>query len=56
LAIDAALSGSRNDLLMAILAHPLIHSVKAAEACMDELLSLQKEWLPQFYSNGSINP
>lgn len=48
LAIDAALSGSRNDLLKAILAHPLIHSVEAAEKAMDELLQLQADWLPQF--------
>ena len=48
LAVDAALSGSRNDLLKAILAHPLIHSVDAAEKAMDELLALQAEWLPQF--------
>jgi 6-phospho-beta-glucosidase len=48
LAVTAALSGSREDLLRAILAHPLVHSVDAAEGCMDELLSLQAEWLPQF--------
>jgi 6-phospho-beta-glucosidase len=48
LAIDAALSGSRNDLLKAILAHPLVHSVDAAEKAMDELLALQADWLPQF--------
>jgi len=48
LAVDAALSGSRNDLLRAILAHPLVHSVDAAEKAMDELLTLQAEWLPQF--------
>jgi 6-phospho-beta-glucosidase len=48
LAIDAALSGRRADLLRAILAHPLIHSLDAAEACMDELLQLQAQWLPQF--------
>jgi 6-phospho-beta-glucosidase len=48
LAIDAALSGDRNDLLKAILAHPLIHSVDAAEKAMDELLALQADWLPQF--------
>jgi 6-phospho-beta-glucosidase len=48
LTIDAALSGSRADLLQAILAHPLIHSVAAAEQAMDELLALQAEWLPQF--------
>jgi 6-phospho-beta-glucosidase len=49
LTIDAALSGSRNELLRAILAHPLIHSVDAAEKAMDELLTLQRDWLPQFY-------
>lgn len=48
LAVTAALSGSRNDLLRAIVAHPLVNSVEAAEACMDELLTLQAEWLPQF--------
>lgn len=49
LAVDAALSGNRNDLLKAIMAHPLIHSLDSAEKCMDELLSLQKQWLPQFF-------
>lgn len=48
LAIDAALSGSRDDLLKAILAHPLINSVDAAEKAMDELVALQADWLPQF--------
>lgn len=48
LAVDAALSGSRRDLLKAIVAHPLVTSVEAAEKTMDELLSLQSEWLPQF--------
>jgi 6-phospho-beta-glucosidase len=48
LAVDAALSGSRADLLRAILAHPVIHSMSAAEQAMDELLALQAEWLPQF--------
>ena len=48
LAIDAALSGSRSDLLRAILAHPLIQSVDAAETAMNELLALQAGWLPQF--------
>lgn len=52
LAVDAAFSGSRNDLLKAILAHPLIHSVDAAEQAMDELLGLQADWLPQFRERG----
>jgi len=48
LAVDAAISGGRNDLLKAIVAHPLVHSVDKAERAMNELLRLQAEWLPQF--------
>jgi 6-phospho-beta-glucosidase len=48
LAVDAAISGDRNDLLKAIVANPLVHSVENAEKAMDELLGLQAEWLPQF--------
>jgi 6-phospho-beta-glucosidase len=48
LAVSAALSGDRNQLLQAIVAHPLINSVAAAEGAMTELLELQTEWLPQF--------
>lgn len=48
LAIDAAMSGDRQALLRAILADPLVHSYKAAEEAMDELLRLQADWLPQF--------
>jgi 6-phospho-beta-glucosidase len=48
LAVKAALAGSREELLQAILAHPLVNSVDAAEACMDELLTRQARWLPQF--------
>jgi 6-phospho-beta-glucosidase len=53
LAVEAALSGSERGLLQAILAHPLIHSVEAAERCMRELLDLQAEWLPQFHAGGA---
>jgi len=49
LSIDAALSGSRADLLKALAAHPLIHSLDGAEQAMDELLALQAAWLPQFH-------
>lgn len=48
LAVSAAMSGNKNDLLKAIIAHPLIQSVDAAEKAMNRLLSLQAEWLPQF--------
>ncbi len=48
LAVTAALSGDREDLLRAIVSHPLINSLDAAERCMDHLLDLQAAWLPQF--------
>jgi 6-phospho-beta-glucosidase len=54
LAVDAALSGRRKDLLQAILADPLIHSRSAAEQAMDELLALQAKWLPQFQNPGNV--
>jgi alpha-galactosidase/6-phospho-beta-glucosidase family protein len=41
-------------LLRAIVAHPLIHSVEAAESCMDELLALQADWLPQFGEGSTV--
>jgi 6-phospho-beta-glucosidase len=53
LAVDAALSGSRETLLHAILAHPLVNSLDRAERCMDELLELQARWLPQFQKEMS---
>ena len=48
LTVDAALSGDREELLRAIVAHPLVNSLDAAERCMDEMLRLEAEWLPQF--------
>jgi 6-phospho-beta-glucosidase len=48
MAVDAALSGDRDQLLRAIVAHPLVSSLPAARAAMDELLSVQAAWLPQF--------
>jgi len=53
LSVDAALSGSRDQLLQAIVAHPLVNSLDRARACMDELLEAQAEWLPQFQKEMS---
>jgi 6-phospho-beta-glucosidase len=49
LTVAAAISGNREDLLKAIVAHPLINSVDAAERCMDDMLERLGPWLPQFY-------
>ncbi len=54
LAVSAALSGDRSDLLRAIVAHPLVHSLDAAERCMDDLLDRQRRWLPQFAGASSM--
>jgi 6-phospho-beta-glucosidase len=48
MAVDAALSGDRDELLRAIVGHPLVTSLHGARAAMDELLSVQAQWLPQF--------
>ncbi len=53
LAVSAAVSGSRDELLRAIMAHPLVHSLDAAERCMDDLLERQAPFLPQFHGEGA---
>lgn len=52
LTVGAALAGDRAMLLQAIVAHPLINSIDTAARCMDELLAVQAEWLPQFHRAG----
>jgi len=49
LTVDAALSGSRDLVLQALLAHPWVLSVKQAEALCDEMLSAHAAYLPQFH-------
>jgi len=56
LAVDAALYGDRDELLRAIVAHPLVSSLRQARAAMDELLELQARWLPQFAANKPETP
>ncbi len=48
LAVEAAVTGSRDAALRALLADPVVHSAEAAENTLDELLSLEAECLPQF--------
>jgi len=48
LVVEAAVSGSRRAALQALLADPIVHSLEAAERCLDEMLRVQAEWLPQF--------
>lgn len=48
LVVDAAVSGSRELALQALLIDPVVHSARAAEAFLDEVLSVHKPCLPTF--------
>ncbi len=48
LVVEAAVHGSRELALQALLADPVVHSAEAAEKCLDELLSVHAPYLPQF--------
>jgi len=48
-AVEAALHGSRDDAIRALMANPLIVDVDAAKACFDEMLEAHKDYLPQFF-------
>ena len=48
LAVKAALEGSREDAVRALLLNPLISDYEAAVGCFDEMLTAHREYLPQF--------
>ncbi len=48
LVVEAAVHGSRERALQALLADPVVHSAEAAERTLDELLSVHAAYLPQF--------
>jgi 6-phospho-beta-glucosidase len=48
LAVDAALSGDKTRLLAALMSDPLVDSITKARPMMEEMLTAQAEWLPQF--------
>jgi 6-phospho-beta-glucosidase len=47
--IEAAISGSRDSALLALLNNPLVHNMKEAKAAFDELCEAHKAYLPQFF-------
>ncbi|MRN54688.1 6-phospho-beta-glucosidase [Paenibacillus monticola] len=51
LAIEAAVSGSRDTALTALAHHPLVPSVNDAEAMLNEMLEKNKAYLPQFFQH-----
>lgn len=49
LLIEAAVSGDRTKVLLALMNHPLVHEVKDTREMMNEMMEANKEFLPQFY-------
>lgn len=49
LTIEAAVSGDRRKVLLALMNHPLVHEVADARKMIDEMMEAHKAFLPQFY-------
>jgi len=49
LAVEAALTGSRDIALQALVAHPLIGDYDLAKPLLEDMLEAHKEFLPQFF-------
>jgi 6-phospho-beta-glucosidase len=52
LTIAAALSGSREDALLALMANPLVPDLDTAEPLLDALLEVNRRYLPRFWPEG----
>jgi alpha-galactosidase len=50
LAVEAALEGSRDVALQALLLDPVVNSARAAAAFLDDVLRAHRPWLPRFWS------
>ena len=50
LAVEAAVTGSRELALMALVAHPLVRDYDVASALLPDLLEGNREYLPRFFS------
>ncbi|MDO5346114.1 MAG: 6-phospho-beta-glucosidase [Lachnospiraceae bacterium] len=51
LTIEAAVSGDRKKVLLALMNHPLVHEVRDARKMIDEMMEANKAFLPQFYQS-----
>jgi 6-phospho-beta-glucosidase len=49
LTVKAALEGSYDDALAALLAHPLVGDFERAKGVLDEMLEANREFVPQFF-------
>jgi alpha-galactosidase len=50
LAVEAAVEGSRDLALQALLLDPVVNSARAAERFIDDVLRVHRPWLPRFWS------
>ena len=48
--VEAAVGGDRRAALQALLLDPLVNGISQAEAILDEMLAVHRDFLPQFYS------
>jgi 6-phospho-beta-glucosidase len=49
LAVEAAVSGSRDIALLALVAHPLVRDYDVAKPLLNDLLEANRKYLPQFF-------
>lgn len=49
LAVEAAVTGDRDTALFALMAHPLVRDYDIAKPMLDEMLEVNKKYLPQFF-------
>jgi 6-phospho-beta-glucosidase len=47
--VQAGVTGSRRDALLAMLLNPLVPSFATAQALVDEMLEANRDYLPQFF-------
>ncbi|SDJ97845.1 6-phospho-beta-glucosidase [Sediminibacillus albus] len=52
LTVEAAVTGNKGTALQALTLHPLIPSSERAQVILDEMLEVNKRYLPQFYSES----
>jgi len=52
LAAEAGLTGDRNLVLQALMAHPSYHPFEKARQLLDEMFELEREFLPQFFGGS----
>ena len=50
LAVEAAVTGSREAALQALLLDPCVHSARAAEAFLDDIIAEQRAYLPAYWA------